>query len=207
MKKKSNGSIKRFFALLVLCSFFLPLSAQYQTYYDEEYGADNGGKFFIAPDFGLLLGTVTRIEISPALGYYLTNRLSFALGGRYEYIKDSRDYFYYNSYSTNIYGMRAYTELDVIQDLDKVIPLRLHVGIFGHLEYEGLSLERQYFDPVNQLEGGRFWHSTALIGAGLRQPAGQRVSFNVTFLWDTDSSSRSLYSNPIMRIGFQIFLK
>jgi hypothetical protein len=197
-------------AVLIFMSTFFSVcvSAQY-NFPDEERKANNeqsvAGKFFIAPDLGLLLGTVTRIEVSPAIGYYLTERISVAVGGRYEYLKDSRNYYQMYSYKTNIYGLRAYTELDVIKNFDNVIPLGLSLGIFGHLEYEGLSLERKYFDYPNYPSEGRFWYSTALVGGGIRQPAGQRASFNLLFLWDTDTSIASLYSNPILRMGFQIY--
>ncbi len=190
-------------APFAVLSVFTPL---YGQYYNEQPEDDShAGHFFIAPDFGLMLGTVTRIEVSPSLGYNLTDRLSVAVGGRYEFLKDSRQYFPYISYSTNIFGIRAYSELDVIKNLNKVIPLGMNSGIFGHIEYEGLSLDRQYFDYPPQ--AGRLWHSTMLLGGGLREQAGQRVSFSILALWDTDTSSRSLYTNPIIRMGFQIYLK
>ena len=193
---------------LLMAGHSLSLKAQYQ-FPDEERKAPEeqsmAGKFFIAPDLGLMLGTITRIEVSPAFGYYLTDRLSVAVGGRYEYLKDSRNFYPYQSYSTNIYGVRAYTELDVIKDLNNVIPLGLNLGIFGHLEYEGLSLEKKYFDLTSPYGDGRFWYSTSLIGGGIRQPAGQRASFNLLFLWDMNSSINSLYNNPIFRMGFQIY--
>ncbi len=194
-----------------ICIFFFtgfiagisPARAQYR-----EMGEDEGtaGKFFIAPDFGLVLGTVTRIDLSPALGYYLTNRLYAAAGPRYEFLKDSRQYFPFAKYKTHIYGLRAYAGLDIVRDLNNVIPLGLNLGLFGHIEYEGLSLERQYFDYPSYPPEGRFWHSTALVGAGIRQPAGNKAAFNLLFLWDTDTSTRSLYNSPVIRMGFLIFL-
>ena len=205
MKNNAYRIILFLFSFLVFIFHDSSLSAQVESLPEDD--VENAGRFFIAPDFGLMLGTVTRIEVSPALGYYLTNRISVAAGGRYEYLKESRSYYSYNAYSTHIYGMRLYGELDVIKNLNNVIPLGLNSGIFGHIEYEGLSLEKQYFDFPYYPANGRFWHSTALIGAGLRQPAGQRASFNLLFLWDTDTSSRSLYNNPIVRMGFQIYLR
>ncbi|HYW96127.1 MAG TPA: hypothetical protein VE870_11100 [Bacteroidales bacterium] len=193
------------FAMLFALLSSLPVMSQYQSGAEEE-NQEKAGTFFIAPDFGLMLGTVTRIDISPSLGYYLTNRLSVAIGGRYEYLSDSRQYSYYRNFKTHIFGTRAYAELDVIQNLNNIIPLGMNSGIFGHIEYEGLSLERAYFDYSSPGLSGRFWHSTMLIGAGLRQPAGNRVAFNILVLWDTDTTLGTLYNNPVIRMGFVIYL-
>ena len=191
---------------LILTGIFGGLTAASAQYRGEDDEEKTAGKLFIAPDFGLTLGTVTRIDLSPAFGYYLTNRISVAAGPRYEYLRDSRQYFPFSRYQTHIFGVRAYAGLDVIRDLNNIIPLGLHLGIFGHIEYEGLSLERQYFDYPYFPPEGRFWHDTALVGAGIRQPASNKAFFNLLFLWDTDSPSRSLYESPIIRMGFLIFL-
>ncbi len=207
MKTKCNRFFIVFTLLLACLGHFSTATGQYEygpERLPEPEAENRAGKFFIAPDFGLMFGTVTRIDVSPALGYYLTNRLSIAIGGRYEFLKDSRQYTF-NNYKTHIYGMRAYSELDVIRNLDKVIPLGINSAIFGHIEYEGLSLEKRYFDYPTYPLDGRFWYSTTLIGVGLRQPAGQRAAFSLLFLWDTDTSSFSLYTNPILRMGFQLY--
>ena len=71
-------SIKRFIlALSMFCVFCQGSKGQ-----DEEFLQ---GMFFLSPDLGLMVGTTTRIEVSPTLGYYLNDRLCLAGGFIYEY--------------------------------------------------------------------------------------------------------------------------
>jgi len=161
------------------------------------------GQFFISPDFGLLIGTVTSIEFSPMLGYYLTNRLSIAGGLRYEYFKDSRAYFGYDQYKTSIYGPRLQVRFTFIENIDKILPIGMNTAIFVQAENETLSLERKYFDFPSYSDQGRFWKNFTLIGGGIRQPAGRNLVFNAVVLWDIDNTLSSPYVNPIIRIGFQ----
>ncbi len=183
--------------IISICSF-IEIQAQ-----EEE---ERKGQFYLAPDIGLLFGTVTRIEFSPLLGYYLTNRLTLAGGFRYEYYKDSRNYYGYTSYSTSIYGPRLQARFILIHNIDNILPIRLNAGLFILAEQEFLSLERRYFDFPNYDEDGRFFKPITLIGGGISQQAGRNSFFNVMVLYDLNNDISSPYVNPIIRIGFQIGL-
>lgn len=161
------------------------------------------GKFYLSPDFGLMLGTITRIEVSPSVGYNLTPRLSIGAGAKYQYYR-IKDY-YTGTYKTNIYGPQVFARLIIIKDLANIFPSNSNTQIFGHVEYESLSLENKYFNNVN-ITNGRFWFNTLLIGGGLSQAASSRINAVVLLLWDTDTSGQSPYSNPIFRIGINIKL-
>ena len=164
------------------------------------------GQFYLAPDFGLLFGTVTRIEISPLLGYYLTNRVTLAGGFRYEYYKDSRNYPGLSSYSTSIYGPRGQVRYLIIHNLSNILPFRINAGIYFQAEQELLSLEKQYFAFPNNFEDGRFFKPITLIGGGISQQAGRNSFFNAVVMYDLTNDISSPYINPIIRIGFQIGL-
>jgi hypothetical protein len=74
--------------LIILCiglSYAVPVKAQY---FPEQAQAELPGRFFIAPDFSLVLGNLTRIEFSPLLGYHITPRLIGGIGGRFEYYRE-----------------------------------------------------------------------------------------------------------------------
>jgi hypothetical protein len=160
------------------------------------------GRFFIAPDIGVLLGTVTRLEISPVLGYHLVDRISLGFGGRYEYYNSKNPY---PVYQTNIWGIRSLVRYEFIRDLHNIIPLNILLGIFGHLEFEALNLDSEVF-RTSAHYGGRYWYNTALMGIGFIQRTGLNSAITVVALWDSNTSTSSPYSSPIMRFGFQFYL-
>ncbi len=94
-------------------------------------------------------------------------------GIRYEYFKSN--YPGYVPYETHIYGGTVFARYMVIKDLSEAIGLGLNFGIFGHAEYEILSLESRYFEigaPPDAV--GRFNLHSVLIGGGIFQPFGRR---------------------------------
>ncbi len=155
-------------------------------------------KLFFGGYMSLRFGTVTDIELAPIVGYQLTPRFSVASGVKYQYYSDR----YYN-YDTHIYGFKVFSRFNVIQDLNRIIPAGISMSIFIHAEYEGLSLESRYFDYSNQFPGQeRFWLNTILVGGGIRQPIGPKAGIYFSILWNLNDNVNSIYSNPIMRIGF-----
>jgi hypothetical protein len=159
-------------------------------------------KLFLGGNFGLQIGTVTNIEISPLVGYHITTRLAGGVGARYEYYKDSRNYFPFIPFKTNIYGGSVFSRYMVIQDLNRLIGLGPSSGIFAHTEYEILSLERKYFEVPATLQEGRFYLHSVLAGGGLYQPVGRRSAFTLAVLWNLNQTASSPYTNPIIRVGF-----
>jgi hypothetical protein len=164
------------------------------------------GRIFIAPDFGLVLGSVTRIEFSPSVGYHLTPRLIIGTGGRFEYVREK--YFLNNNIDiqTIIYGYRLFSRLILIKDINEIIPINVPLSIFAHAEFESLSLEERYFRFASIDSRDRFWLNSFLAGAGINQRTGPRTSFNVMFLWDLTNSASSPYVNPIIKFGIQFYL-
>ena len=158
-------------------------------------------RLFFGGNFGLQFGTITNIEISPLIGYYITSRLASGIGIKYEYYKDSRDYSYLN-YETNIYGGSLFSRYLIIKNMSETIKLGINSSIFTHAEYEMLSLERKYFEFPPTLEDGRFIVHSILVGGGLLQPIGRRSAFLMMVLWNLNESAQSPYHNPVIRIGF-----
>jgi hypothetical protein len=169
---------------------------------DEEYLK---GRFFLSPDFGLMFGSTTRIEISPAFGYYLNDRLGIAGGFVYEYYKQSGNYF--SNYETSIYGPKAFARFTLIKNLGEFLPIESSFQILAHIEYESLSLDEKYFSRNITPGEGRFWYSTALIGGGISQSGSGRIKLNALILWDVDANSISPYNNPIFRLGIQFIFR
>jgi len=190
--------IKKLSLLLIIIFSFSMVYAQVENIYK--------GRFYIAPDFGLMLGTINRIEVSPVLGYYFTERLNLAAGFKYEFYSNTRLYSYQQQVKTHIYGPRAFARYSIIKDLGEFLPIGANTAVFAHAEFESNSLENKYFAYPTFPGSGRFWYSTLLVGGGISQYASERVQLNIQLLWDTDGSSISIYSNPIIRFGLQFFI-
>jgi|WetSurSiteA1Bulk_404760.scaffolds.fasta_scaffold00935_8 hypothetical protein len=151
-------------------------------------------RLFFGGNVGLMFGSYTNIDISPIVGLWVLPRLAVGAGPDFRYYKDPYG-------STTIYGGKVYTEIVFLQDLNNILPLGIHLGLFLHGEYEGLSLESAFFkNPPYESE--RFMLNTFLAGGGIRQMLGPRSAMNITFLWAFDDSGYGIYGNPEIRISF-----
>lgn len=144
----------------------------------------------------------TRVEVSPQMGYHVTERLDAGVGGKYMY-------YYYNSelpgtgrYSSHIFGGSVFTSYTVIQNMNKILPLNLNGRLVVHLEYEGLSMPNQV-DITSERSGSRFWSHNYFVGGGLRQQLGKRAFISFLLLYNLNEKSYSpYYNNPMIRISF-----
>jgi len=60
-------------------------------------------RIYIGGNFGLQFGNYTIVDLSPQIGYRITDRLTSGIGITYMYLKYT-DPVYNFSYKTNIYG-------------------------------------------------------------------------------------------------------
>jgi hypothetical protein len=151
-------------------------------------------RLFYGGSFGLMFGTITDIQISPVIGFWLLPRVAVAVGPTYRYYKDQYD-------KTALYGGKGYLQFVVIQDLSSVIPIGSHTGIFLHAEDELLSLKTSFWKSPPYFKD-RFYVNTVLAGAGISQQLGRRSSLNFMVLWPLNDSGYELYSKPDLRITF-----
>ncbi len=148
-------------------------------------------RFFFGGSFGLQFGTVTNIELSPMVGFWLLPRVAVAAGPSFQYLKAP-------GIGTTIFGGRTYLQLALVQDLSNLLPVGAGTGIFVQGEYELLSVEKRYVTLVSEDEG-RVSSGNFLAGAGISQRTGRRSSLNISFLWCISSDEYELYSNPVIR--------
>ena len=151
-------------------------------------------RLFYGGSFGLQLGTITDIEASPILGFWILPRLAVAAGPNYRFYKDALG-------RTDIYGGRGYSQFVVIKDINSIVPVGINMGIFLHAEDEFLSLESAFWQNP-PLTSERFTVNTLLAGAGISQPIGRRSAINMMVLWALNDSVYDLYSNPEIRVSF-----
>jgi hypothetical protein len=161
---------------------------------------DNNGtpsfkeRLFYGGNLGLQFGTITDIQVSPVVGYWLLPRVAFAIGPTYRYYKDP-------SAETALWGAKAYVQLAVIQDLSSIVPMGSHTGIFLHVEDELLSLNSYFWKWPEPFSSERFYLNTVLVGGGISQHLGRRSTLNFMVLWPLDNPY-NLYSNPEIRVSF-----
>jgi hypothetical protein len=184
--------------IMILCLLTLIIPAVSGQVSSKEESPALKERIFFGGNFSLQLGTITNIEVSPVIGFWLRPRIAIALGPDYNYYKDPY-------LKTSIYGGRGYVQFVVLRDLNKFIPIGNGTGIFLHLEDEVLSLDSYAWKNVTS-SPGRFSINTALAGAGLSQQIGRRAAINFMVLWAIFESdpelTSAIYSNPEIRIGF-----
>jgi hypothetical protein len=151
-------------------------------------------RIFFSGNMGLQFGTYTNIQFAPAVGIWLLPRLSVAAGGTYQFYKDPFG-------RTDLYGPRVYTEFLFVRDLNNLIPLGVGGSLCTHLEYDGLSLKRDFWQGTG--ETGRMYVNSLLAGIGFNQPVGPRSFMTLTVLWELTDSDYELYGTPEIRIGFR----
>lgn len=167
---------------------------------------DRKGKFYLVPEFWLSVGNRSYIEIAPLVAYHLTHRLSVGLGPHYIYQSRKETPLFPYSYRTHLYGAKGFARFAPITNAEQFLPVSLFSELFLHAEYEAISLEKAYFYAPAYPDEGRFIYQGFLVGAGLSQRMGPLSSISIMVLWDLNESSRSPYSNPILRFAFNIYL-
>ena len=100
-------------SMVFIC--FLSLAGMAQQTQGKNQTPPIRDRIFFGGNFGLQLGTYTNIEVSPLVGLWLLPRLSVAAGPTYQYYKDPYG-------NTDLWGLRAFTRITLIQDLNKLMP-------------------------------------------------------------------------------------
>ncbi|WP_230680342.1 hypothetical protein [Pontibacter sp. 172403-2] len=148
-------------------------------------------RLYFGGGLGLQFGTFTNISLLPILGYRITDRFSAGVGAVYHFVS-------YSSYSYSNYGGRVFTQAELFDIGDG--------AILAHGEVEVLNAE--YNGPGSYLGGGFERRSTVafpMVGLGYRQRIGERASFDLLVLYNTnDASYYNPYNNPVFRAGINI---
>jgi hypothetical protein len=151
-------------------------------------------RIYFGGSLGLQFGTVTYIEVSPIIGYRITEKLRGGIGLRYIYYKYDDD-FLSSAYESSIYGGSIFGSYYIIPSL------------FAHVEFEMLNLEV----PENVSNTGdynlvRDWIASTMVGGGYAQSLGGRSALTFMVLWNLTEEQYSPYSNPVIRIGVNVGL-
>lgn len=187
MKKYYNMIRKLLLRIIPVILISLIFSLNTYAQQNNDYKENFKDRIFLGGNLGLQLGTITLIEISPLVGYKITDDLSAGLGFTYQYYKDTR---FNPDYSTNIIGGRVFARYYIYKDF------------FAHTEVEVLN----YDAYLSFNDKDNITITNVLVGGGYNQWISQRASVSIMILWNLNEDIYSLYSNPIFRIGFNVGL-
>lgn len=149
-------------------------------------------RFFFGGSLGLQFGSSTYIDVSPLVGFKVTEKLHAGLGLTYIYYKVKDSYYNYE-YETSSYGGRVFGRYYILQNL------------FGHVEFEILNMEVPA--EVGGTGSGNFDYvrdniTSLMVGGGYAQPIGSNAALTLMILWNLTEEQYSPYQNPIFRVGF-----
>ena len=150
-----------------------------------------GERIFIRPDLGLQFGSVTIINVAPKVGYRITEKFAAGLGATYIYLSDKRFKSLGYIYETNVYGGSLFSQYQLFEQIQ------------AYAEYELLSFDT--YDSFSQTSRGELVPSL-LVGGGYTVPLGERSSFVIMALYNLLDGPKSIYDNPVIRIGMNIGL-
>jgi hypothetical protein len=174
----------------------------------REYQPDRPSKFsdrvFFGGNLGLQFGDITLVDVSPLVGYRITEKVAAGVSFTYKYYHFKS--FFYNQFTnsfsgltSNIYGASIFGRYYFVEN------------IFAHAEYEYLNYT---YDDFRLNPTGTSYEKSQrtvgvpglFLGGGYRQPVGGKVYFSIMILYNIMESQYSPYSNPIIRGGISVGL-
>ncbi|MFO7656071.1 MAG: hypothetical protein R6W78_03315 [Bacteroidales bacterium] len=176
---------------------FLIISVSVMSYSQETETMNFRDRIYFGGDFSLQFGSLTFIELSPIIGYYITPRLSSGIGIIYQYYRE-KVFLPDTVFKAHNYGGRVFAKYLLIDNISKYVPIQMNAGLTGYCESEFLNMDgsfSRYLDP------GRFWLNNFYLGGGMVFAIGRRSKMNVLVLWNLNDTGESPYSNPVVRIG------
>jgi hypothetical protein len=126
-------------------------------------------------------GNYTTVNISPLVGYRVTEKFTPGIGINYQYaqLKDP----FYIDYKLNIIGGRIFLQHDILY------------GVFAHTEYEHLWYNLEFLEYP--LTSAKDQVPGLFIGGGYRFQAGESGGLQIIALWNALWNPDNLvYPNP-----------
>lgn len=146
-------------------------------------------RVYFGGNFNLQFGNVTFIDVSPLVGYMVTDKFSTGVGVTYQYLN-----YKFLDYQSNIYGGRVFGRHNIGQQF------------FALTEIESLNVEFPKLFPTGERVWVREWVPGVFVGGGIFQPFGRRGGVNLSALYNlTYERGKSPYANPwVIRAGISL---
>jgi hypothetical protein len=132
--------------------------------------------------FGLSLGTITNIDISPMIGMQLSEKMTAGAGITYQYVHSN-----YFNVKTSTYGGRAFMFYNIFDGFN----------VNGEIE----SVSREYRNNTSNTNN-RTMLNSILMGGSYSQPIGGRFirSVNMVVLYNFSYNNHVNPTNPLENI-------
>jgi hypothetical protein len=163
--------------IVLLCLLLIQLTTRSQTNNDKPILIEKKrliDNLFFGGNMGLQFGTITYINVSPVVGYRISNRVNAGVGLTYIYIQDN-----ISARKDNMIGGKVFGQYF------------LWNGIFAHTEYEFINFSNQILPPAilsnnQQLlpPPGRSTSHNFYIGPGYQQAFGRRAFSQIMLLYN-----------------------
>ena len=189
--KKSNLPLILVFLFTMLLSY--PIHAQDMQASDanQKKGFDSR-RLLLDGEFGMWFGNETYINVSPKIGYWITDRFAPGLGITYIYYRIKGidpNYGYHIDYRTHIYGGSMFARY------------RLFDNLFAQAEYEVINAEIPVWNG-SSVEYQRLNIPAFLVGGGYLQQIGSSSGWYLLVMIDLLNQRNSIRANPVIRMGF-----
>lgn len=218
MKKCSKKSIKVSLILLFITSGLLSFGQDMNKLKSEKKPFKD--RLFVGGSLGFGFGSQsTLIDVSPVLGFALTDDLITGLGLTYKYYQFN-DYYIdtlnmqYTDFKSNMYGVSVFaryfltkTEIPIVENIFlhvEIEPL-IFINNFKMMPYQ----QGNYLDIFGNYyakEKEQISLTGIFLGGGLRQMISERSYLYIEVLWNFNEELYSPYSNPRIRIGLAVGL-
>ncbi len=193
--------IRKILMLLIVCIFFHGYaSAQFTTPAEEEVSEKKGfdpQRLFFGGNFALTFGDFTFINVSPVVGYRITEK--FSAGTQINFIyQSSKIQYYANAYTKSEY---AYVGMGVFGRFNPVKFLLLNVQ--PELNYVWGNYKEVYPGKYHEYKQEGKFIPSVLLGAGAVIPTGGRGALIAMIQYDIVQDDLSPYGkNPFFSFGF-----
>ncbi len=209
-------SLKYFLLFLVAVSLITENKSCFSQ--DVKIKGSKNTNFFdritVGGALGFSLGTYSSlIDISPIVGYSISDDLVIGIGGTYKYYSITNNYYdldndEYVNFETNIYGASIWSRYFLTSTETPILE-----SMFIHGEVEPLVFVNKYkLDPSgnfvdrfgnNYVEEDYKINTTGIfLGGGYRQMVGARSYMYIEVVWNFNEELFTPYSNPRIRMGF-----
>lgn len=219
MRRSINlKSLKSSIFTAVLLTFYATgIMAQTELHQQKQHNS-----FFdrvcIGGALGFSLGTYSSmVDVSPTMGYALTDDLIAGIGLTYKYYR-YKDYFYNTNnndwvdLTANIYGGSVWLRYFLTKTETPIIE-----NLFIHGEIEPLTFINEFsYDPQGDYadrfqsrfskKKDRINLTGVFLGGGLSQPISNKSYMYIEVLWNFNEELYSPYTNPRIRIGVSVGL-
>lgn len=149
----------------------------------KEPQSDFWDRTFIGGSFGLAFGTYTFIDISPVLGYRITENFSVGAGPIYQYFRDKS---YTPDYKTSVYGGSLMARQVFLENF------------FVQGEFQLLNLDALYINSNNEFDLQRTNVPILLIGGGYIQRFSGNSGLLLSLMYDVVGDINSPYPNDLL---------